>query len=224
MCGSLTQSLRVSAAPILRSSRAASRVLLMILCGGAAGACALATPPPTPVHSSLEETPDSAWFAALAASVRETVSGEIRVDPRPLDDQTVSLAPEYVEVPARPEDARFRRGLLRRMNLGETDAIQDARCGGMHPPEIYSRRPQCPEQGRFYSVSIGKLTVSDTVPGEFRDGTGDGGPHIRYGSVPVTLRLMTPHGSTSTKFLFWLGRAQDGEWSVVGRKAIHFTD
>jgi hypothetical protein len=172
-----------------------------------------------------EAIEDLDWFATLVEAIRRSEPGEIRVDPRPLTDRTESLVPEYVELT--PSDTRTasRLSALRHLGVVATDAVQDAGCGGLHPPEVFPPpRKNCPEKGQFYSIAIGTLEASDSLPPSSMRGSTPAQRQF-YRIVFVTIRSMTPQGSTSTKYRYWLKREQTGEnWQVVGRIPIHFTD
>lgn len=167
---------------------------------------------------------DSAAFTAVVRSLRELHREGLRIDPRPLHDRTESLRPDYVELAGADAEARAR--VLRSMEIARTDAVRDAACGGMVPPGVFPTPPaECPREGTFYSVAIGQVAASDSLPP-----TADGSSlarraGARYWAVPVTIRQMTAVGSTSTKFQYWLVCASGcQEWRVVHREALHFTD
>jgi hypothetical protein len=167
---------------------------------------------------------DSAAFTAVVRSIRELHREDLRVDPRPLHDRTESLRPDYVELAGAYAEARAR--VLGLMEIARTDAVRDAGCGGMIPPGVSHTPPaECPREGTFYSVAIGQIALSDSLPPKAVSASLTRRAGARYWTVPVTIRHMTSVGSTSTKFQYWLECASGcHEWRVVHREALHFTD
>jgi hypothetical protein len=167
---------------------------------------------------------DSAAFTAVVRSLRELHRDDLRIDPRPLHDRTESLRPDYVEIEGAYAEARAR--VLGLMGIARTDAVRDARCGGMIPPSVSPTPPaECPREGTFYSVAIGQVAASDSLPPTAVSSGRASRAGARYWTVPVTIRDMTSVGSTSTKFQYWLECASGcHEWRVVHREALHFTD
>jgi hypothetical protein len=167
---------------------------------------------------------DSAAFTAVVRSLRELHREDLRIDPRPLHDRTESLRPDYVELAGADAEARAR--VLGSMEIARTDAIRDAGCGGMIPPGVSHTPPaECPREGTFYSVAIGQIAATDSLPRMADSSSLAPRAGARYWAVPVTIRHMTAAGSTSTKFQYWLECASGcHEWRVVHREALHFTD
>ena len=167
---------------------------------------------------------DSAAFTAVVRSLRELHREDLRIDPRPLHDRTESLRPHYAELAGAGAEARAK--VLRSMEIARTDAIRDAGCGGMIPPGVAHTPPgECPREGTFYSVAIGQIAASDSLPRMADSSRLAHSAGARYWTVPVTIRHMTAVGSTSTKFQYWIECASGcHEWRVVYREALHFTD
>lgn len=167
---------------------------------------------------------DSAAFSAVVRSLRELHREDLRIDPRPSHDRTESLRPDYVELAGAYAEARAR--VLGSMEIARTDAVRDAGCGGMVPPVVSHTPPaECPREGTFYSVAIGQIAASDSLPPMAVSSSPARRAGARYWAVPVSIRHMTAAGSTSTKFQYWLVCASGcHEWRVVHREALHFTD
>jgi hypothetical protein len=184
--------------------------------------CAAVTPP-VPARPEASSV-GSRGFEALVRSLRDSVAGEIRIDPRVLSDRIQSR--QLYDTTAGRESAESRGATLHTLGIDTTDALRDAGCGGMLPPAVEPERPAvCPRAGDFRSISIGEIIESDSAPPPSAGPTPAPSTSTRYWTVPVTVRLMTPEGSSSTTYRYWLiCESRCSAWRVVHREPVLFTD
>lgn len=233
-------------------SRRFGPFFVSVVCSIALFASCLGARPPALTPGSDQGLVDSADIQLFELLVRQLLGDTlqptggvlghyqptIHVDPRPLsnDPRLVTLLsmgdviPEYVDgsvsrsplaqVPGAAIEAR--QGALRRLNLGETDGLVDAKCPGiMIPPTedvIASRRQLCPA-GSFTSVMIALPRLGGAYwPANLDE-------RKKYGStqtwsVRVIGRDLTPKGSVEQSRDYVFERLAPGKWKLLEAKRL----